>query len=197
MDEDCDRTFFRTEIERLMDSLYGTALRLTRNRADAEDLVAEAVMKAWTHLDQLADRQCFHKWMLRILANSFVSTRRRSRPEMFKEIDIDTDDCPFSLFEKLHQPFLLWWGNPEQELINKMLRKEIEAAIDAVPAAFRTVLIMIEINGLSYSETAETLGLPLGTVRSRLSRARSLLQRALWKQAREAGLKMPGKVADA
>lgn len=197
MGENSDRVFFRAEIERLMDSLYGNALRLSGNPADAEDLVAETVMKAWTHLHQLTDRHCFHKWLLRILANTFVSGQRRVRPEIFDAFDIDDEDCHFSLFEKMHQPFLLWWNNPEQELISKRLREDIEAAIDAIPAAFRTVLVLVEINGQSYAEAAETLGLPIGTVRSRLSRARCLLQRALWEQAREAGLKTPRmKVAD-
>lgn len=197
MGEDPDRAFFRDEIERLMDSLYGVALRLTRNPADAEDLVAEAVMKAWEHFGQLADRQCFHKWLLRILANTFISNQRRIRPET-EALDMDDEDSHFSLFEKMHQPFLLWWSNPEQELISKMLREDIETAIDSVPTTFRTVLILVEINGQSYTEAAESLGLPIGTVRSRLSRARGLLQKALWMQAHEAGLKPKKlKVADA
>jgi RNA polymerase sigma-70 factor (ECF subfamily) len=196
MGEDPDRAFFRAEIERLMDSLYGTAMRLTRNPADAEDLVAETVMKAWAHFGQLADRQCFHKWLLRILANTFVSDQRRIRPET-EALDID-DEGHFSLFEKMHQPFLMWWSNPEQELISKMLREDIETAVDTIPTAFRTVLIMVEINGQTYAEAAEALGMPIGTVRSRLSRARCLLQKALWEQAQEAGLKTSKlKVADA
>jgi RNA polymerase sigma-70 factor, ECF subfamily len=192
MSENSDHEFFRAQIERLMDSLYGTALRLTRNRADAEDLVAESVMKGWAHFGQLADRECFDKWMLRILTNTFISARRRRQPEKDEAIDIDSDDCSFSLFDKMHQPYLLWWSNPEQELINKMLRQDIEAAIDAIPVAFRTVLILVEVNGQSYAEAAEALELPIGTVRSRLSRARALLQRALWEQALEAGLKIRG-----
>jgi RNA polymerase sigma-70 factor (ECF subfamily) len=187
-----DREFFRAEIERLMDRLYGTALRLTRNRADAEDLVAETVTKAWAHLGELADRRCFQKWLLRILANTFVSDRRRARPE----VHIELDDCPFSLFERMHQPFLLWWSNPELELINKLLREDIEAAIDAIPAEFRAVLVLVELNGQSYAEAADALGLPVGTVRSRLARARSRLQRALWEQACDAGLRK-ARVADA
>jgi RNA polymerase sigma-70 factor (ECF subfamily) len=155
-------------------------------------------MKAWAHFGQLADRQCFHKWLLRILANTFISNQRRSQPEIAEAIDFESEDCAFSLFEKMHQPFLLWWSNPEQELINKMLREDIEAAIDAIPTPFRTVLVLVEVNGQSYAEAAEALGLPIGTVRSRLSRARCLLQRALWEQAREAGLKTSKlKVADA
>jgi len=199
MNQDPDRAFFRAEIERLMDRLYGTALRLTRNPADAEDLVAETVMKAWAHFGQLADRQCFQKWLLRILANTFISNQRRSPPENAEPIDIEAEDCTFSLFEKMHQPFLLWWSNPEQELINKMLREDIEAAIDGMPTTFRTVLISVEVYGLSYAEAAEALGVPIGTVRSRLNRARCLLQRALWEQAKEAGVNTTKlkKVADA
>jgi RNA polymerase sigma-70 factor, ECF subfamily len=193
MVEDPDCAFFRAEIERLTDCLYGSALRLTRDRADAEDLVAETVLKAWAHFDQLSDRQCFPKWVLRILANTFVSNQRRFRPERFEPFDIDDEECCFSLFEKLHQPFLLWWSNPEQELISKMLREDIEEAIDAIPDAFRTVLVLVEVNGLSYAETAEALGLPVGTVRSRLNRARCLLQKALWEQALEAGLYPQGQ----
>src|SRR5262249_30685208 len=131
-------------------------------------------------------------------ANTFVSSQRHTRPESVEALDIDSEDCQFSLFEKMHQPFLLWWSNPEQELISKILREDIEAAIDSIPTAFRTVLILVEINGQSYAEAAEALGLPIGTVRSRLSRARCLLQRELWEQAQDAGLKTSKlKVADA
>jgi RNA polymerase sigma-70 factor (ECF subfamily) len=189
MNHDPDRAFFRAEIERLMDRLYGTALRLTRNPADAEDLVSETVMKAWAHFGQLADRQCFHKWILRVLTNTFISGERRARPQIVEAVDIESEDSGFSLFEKMHQPFLLWWSNPEQELINKMLREDIEAAIDALPTPYRTVIVLVEVNGQSYAEAAEALELPIGTVRSRLSRARSLLQRALWEQASDAGLR--------
>lgn len=188
MTEDSDRDFFRAEIERLMDRLYGTALRLTRNAADAEDLVSEAVIKAWANLDDLADRQAFPKWLFRILTNTFVSDRRRARHETSETIIGADGEETFSLFEKLHQPFLLWWSNPEQELINKLLRVDLEHALDQLAAEYRTVVVLVEINGHSYAEVAEILGIPIGTVRSRLSRARSTLQRALWKQAQAAGL---------
>jgi RNA polymerase sigma-70 factor (ECF subfamily) len=172
-----------------MDRLYGTALRLTRNPAEAEDLVAETLARAWAKLPDLQDRRAFGKWVLRILVNCFISEwrRRQSRP---REIVTETDSGPdcFSLFEKVHQPFLLWWGNPEQELLNKLLREDIERAVEELPEDFRLVVVMVELWGLSYAETAETLGVPVGTVRSRLSRGRSLLQGALWRQAREAGI---------
>lgn len=188
---DEDRAFFRAEVERLMDCLYGNAVRLTRNPADAEDLVSETVVKAWAALDQLQDRQSFPKWILRILANTYISnSRRKSRecesPEDPGELDCDGEH--FSLFEKMHQPFLLWWSNPEQEFVNKVLREDIERALGRLPDGFRTVVVLVEIQEYSYQEAAEALGIPVGTVRSRLNRARSMLQRELWRQASEAGL---------
>jgi RNA polymerase sigma-70 factor (ECF subfamily) len=188
MDNDAERTFFRTEVERLTDRLYGTALRLTRNAADAEDLVSEAVTKAWANFARLEDRQAFPKWIFRILANTYISEKRRPRPTIAEQVSADDDETPFSLFEKLHQPFLLWWANPEQELINKLLREDIERALDSLSEGFREVVILVEINGYSYAEVADILAVPIGTVRSRLARARSMLQRSLWTQARAAGL---------
>jgi len=192
---DDDRAFFRAEVERLMDRLYGMALRLTRNPADAEDLVSEAVTRAWANFSHLVDRKSFPKWLFRILANTFISERRRARPKSENVPLADTEES-FSLFEKLHQPFLLWWSNPEQELINKLLREDIERALDGLQDGYRTVLILVEINGCSYAEAADMLGLPIGTVRSRLNRARSLLQRALWKHAQAAGLGGPARDED-
>jgi RNA polymerase sigma-70 factor (ECF subfamily) len=184
--DDGDRAFFRAEIERLTDRLYGTALRLTRNSANAEDLVSEAVTKAWANLGQLQDRQAFEKWLFRILTNCFISGRRAAREQLMEKPD-DAEEL-FSLFEQLHQPFLLWWSNPEREFLNKLLREDIERALDALPEGFRAVVIMIEVEGYAYAEAADLLGVPVGTVRSRLSRARSLLQRTLWDQAQAAGV---------
>jgi RNA polymerase sigma-70 factor (ECF subfamily) len=188
MTEANDRAFFRAEVERLMDRLYGTALRLTRNPTDAEDLVSEAVTKAWANFHQLTDQQAFPKWLFRILTNTFISDRRRTRCETTEPLSDADGEEAFSLFEKLHQPFLLWWSNPEQELINNLLRKDLETALDRLAEEYRTVVVLIEVNGCSYAEAAEILAIPIGTVRSRLSRARSTLQRALWKQAQAAGL---------
>jgi RNA polymerase sigma-70 factor (ECF subfamily) len=186
------RQFFAAEIDRLADRLFGTALRLTRNRDDAEDLVAETVARAWAKCSELEDPRCFDAWIQRILANTFVSAwrRRRSRPE----IAIGPDEghgeegTPFSLFEKLHQPFLLWWSSPEESVIARLMREDIERALDGLPDAFRIAVVLVDVQGHSYPEAAELLGVPVGTVRSRLARARALLQRSLWDHARDAGL---------
>jgi RNA polymerase sigma factor (sigma-70 family) len=192
------RHFFETEVERLLDRLYGSAVRLTRSETDAEDLVAEALTRAWSRLDSLHDPQAFEKWVFRILANTFISDwrRRQARPHEVTPADDDDDEegggDGFSLFEHVHQPFLLWWGNPEQQLIDKLLRNDIEHALEGLPEAYRVVVILVEVQGFSYDEAAETLGVPVGTVRSRLNRGRSLLQRALWRQANQLGIAVDG-----
>lgn len=195
-EDDGRRQFFETEVDRLMDRLYGMALRLTRNRTDAEDLVAEALAKAWAHLPSLQDLQCFEKWVFRILVNTFIGDRRRqaSTPA---DVSIGQDDgCAFSLFERVHQPFLLWWSNPEQQLLDKLRREDIERALDALPEVYRVAVIMVEVQGFSYAEAAESLNVPVGTVRSRLSRGRALLQAALWRQAGQLGIAVGGSGGD-
>jgi RNA polymerase sigma-70 factor (ECF subfamily) len=183
--------FFAEKVERLTDRLYGTALRLTRNSDDAEDLVAETVAKAWAKLRKLSDPQSFDAWILRILTNTFVSEwrHRRASPEVAMEPDPEDDEGePFSLYEKLHQPFLLWWTTPEEEVITKLLREDMDRALDELPDAFRIAVVLVDVQGYSYGEAAELLGVPVGTVRSRLARARAQLQRALWQHGKDAGL---------
>jgi RNA polymerase sigma-70 factor (ECF subfamily) len=183
--------WFETEAGRLTPDLYGAALRLARNEADAQDLVADALANAWTGLDSLHDRAAFRGWLFRILHNCFLSRYRSARVRGPEE-SLD-DESGFSLFERLHQPFLLWWGsNPEQEFLDKLLRDDLARAVDALPEAFRAVMVLADLQGFSYREIADVLGIPVGTVRSRLARARSSLQRALWEHAVDAGLRTSG-----
>lgn len=200
MGDEPARAFFEREIAQLLDSLYGAALRLCKNSADAEDLVAETTAKAWGAFAELNDRQSFRAWIFRILANTYYSLcrHRRATPETpVDPSDEGGEDASFSIFERLHQPFLLWWGNPEQEFLNHLLRRDLEQAIDALPEAFRVVVVLAELEGFTYPEIAGMLEVPLGTVRSRLSRARASLQKALWEQAVAAGLVQEGVGAPA
>jgi len=188
------RQFFEREVSRLMDRLYGTALRLARDPADAEDVVAEAVGRAWSRLDELRDRNQFEGWLFRILNNTFIDTcrRRKSRQDYEATLDEPESTPPgapdFSLFQQLHQPFLLWWGTPEERVLDALLREHIERALDELPDEFRMTIVLVEVQGYSYKEASELLEIPLGTVRSRLNRARGLLQKSLWQQARDAGI---------
>ena len=183
-----DRRWFGARVEALLPELYGAALRLCRRRADAEDLVAEAVAKGWEALPSLESRESLRAWLFRILNNTFIS-RCRSAEARAEHESFDTAASEsFSLFERLHQPVLMWWGNPERGFLNRLLREDIERAIDNLPDPFRAAVVMVDVQGLRYREVAESLEIPVGTVRSRLARGRSLLQRALWDHAREAGL---------
>lgn len=197
---DADRSFFEREIAGLLDRLYGAALRLARNRADAEDLVSEAVAKAWAGFDTLHDRKCFCGWLFRILTNTFLSECRKTGTvsvEALAETHHEGDEGPaFSLFDQLHQPFLLWWGNPEQEFLNKMLHDDLQRAVDALPEVFRVPVILSDLQGFTYQEIAGILDVPVGTVRSRLARGRSQLQKALWQHARDADFKHPDTADD-
>jgi RNA polymerase sigma-70 factor (ECF subfamily) len=185
-----DREWFEREVVTVLPDLYGTARRLAKNSADAEDLVAEAIAKAWMRLGSLDDRSCVRGWLMRILTNTFVSDcrARAVRPPLDSLDAREAEAEGFSLFERLHQPFLLWWGNAEQEFLDRLLREDLEKAVDALPERFRVTVVMADVQGLSYQEIADALGVPIGTVRSRLARGRSLLQKALWEHAVDAGL---------
>ena len=183
-----DRQWFEREVIDALPDLFGTALRLTRNRADAEDLVAEAVAKGWAHLENLTDRTRLRGWLFRIMTNAFLSARRTdARRGVHEPLDA-RDEAGFSLFEQLHTPILLWWGNPEQEFLDKLLRDDLARAVDALPEPFRLVLVLADMQGHTYQDIAAMLSVPIGTVRSRLARARGQLQKALWLHAQEAGL---------
>lgn len=191
MEDSRPDAWFEEEIQRLLPRLMATAVRLTRDRVDAEDLVADAVVKALENLEDLEDRDALGAWMCRIVTNTFISQQRsasaRRETEIYQEHPDDAGQ--FSLFERLHQPFLLWQNDPEREFLNRLLREDLKEAIDALPDVFRVAVVLVDVQGLSYRETADTLDVPVGTVRSRLARGRSLLQEALWEQAVDAGYK--------
>lgn len=180
--------WFERAIVAVLPDLVGTARRLTRNGADAEDLVAEAVAKAWLGLAALKERDRFRGWIFRILTNEFL-VHRRSRTSQPETEALPDETSGFSIFEKLHQPFLLWWSNPEKEFLDKLLREDLVNAIDSVAEPFRVAVILADVQGFPYHEIADVLGVPIGTVRSRLARGRSLLQKALWEHARDAGVR--------
>ena len=186
------REAFGNHVLALVGSLHGVARRLTGNDTDAEDLVAESVARAWKSLDSLESDAAFRAWIFRILHNTFVSDIRRAnaRPQC-DTIDVeDLEDAEpaFSIFEQMHQPFLLWFSNPEQEFLDRLLREDLERALATLPENHRVVVILADLEEFNYQEIADTLGVPVGTVRSRLARARGALQKLLWQQAQARGL---------
>lgn len=189
--ESIRREFSRC-VEAQLDALYGVALRLTRHPTDAEDLVAEAVAKAWYSIDSLGDRDRFRAWIFRILRNHFISTyRRTARTPDLVRLDAGEEsgaEDVASLLYAQSDDFLQWWADPEKEVTDRLLGEEIMAAVNALPEVFRVVILLVNVDGLGYDEAAEALGVPPGTIRSRMKRGRTLLQKALWEQARDAGL---------
>ena len=173
-------------------------MRLTQNTADAEDLVAESVEKAWSAIESLADRDRFRSWLFRILRNSFISKYRKQsqRPVeiSYEEPFVDEGESDLASW-LIEQPegFLSWWADPEKEALNDAMGEQIMTAIAKLPQAFQTTVLLINVEGLTYDEAAEVLGVPTGTVRSRMKRGRTLLQKALWRHAKEAGLTVAGK----
>jgi RNA polymerase sigma-70 factor, ECF subfamily len=184
-----ERVWFEQAVLAVLPELLGTGRRLARNREDAEDLAAEAITRAWLYRATLRDRDRFAGWILRILTNLFLSQRRSEAshpPETRLDLEMEEE---FSLFERLHQPFLLWWGSPEQEFLDRLLREDLIRAIEGLPEPFRIVVLLADVQGFSYSEIGESLAVPIGTIRSRLARGRALLQKALWEHACDAGLR--------
>jgi len=186
------KSWFSQQISENMDSLYNVAFRLTRNSADAEDLVAESVIKAWTSLSSLEEPERFRAWIFRILHNGFISQYRKikSRPSMTQFEDSqsnqETQEVASLLIEQPND-FLCWWANPEKEFFNNLLTEDIIAAIEQLPKEYQLTVSLINIEGLTYDEAAEVLDVSPGTIRSRMNRGRTLMQKALWQHANDAG----------
>ncbi len=179
------KAFFGAGVEANLDALYSVALRLTRKDADAEDLVAETVAKAWSSIASLEDRAKFRPWLFRILHNTFISDYRKKsiRPleASYSEGECEDDDLA-NLLNEQSDDFLVWWSNPEREFFNGLLGEQLLEAIDNLPEVFRAVVVLVNVEGFTYDETAEVLGVAPGTVRSRMKRGRTMLQKALWHQ---------------
>lgn len=175
----------------LLPAAYGVALRLTRNGADAEDLVQEAAFLAARGFGGFAQGTNFRAWFFRILTNAFYSKYRRDRRE---GTPVELEEVPsLILFSESRDAGLLAESeDPAAALLDRLDGESIERAITSLPDEYRVVCTLYFMQDLSYQEIADMAGVPIGTVRSRLHRGRRLLQRALWTIAVEHGLVAPG-----
>jgi RNA polymerase sigma-70 factor (ECF subfamily) len=161
------RASFEAEALASIDSLYRTALRLTRVPADAEDLVQETMLKAFRAADRFEPGTNLRAWLFTILHNT---ARNRARDRVRDHVDVDSETVERA-GDQLH-------GTPETPetlLIRETLAPEVQAAIDDLPDAFRQAVWLRDVEEFSYSEIADMLGVPVGTVMSRISRGRRLL----------------------
>jgi RNA polymerase sigma-70 factor (ECF subfamily) len=182
----------RFEAEALihLDSLHRTALRMTRNEGDADDLVQETMMKAYRFWDKFEEGSNCRAWLFKIMTNIFINNyRAKSRtPQVVDLQDVD-DDFLFGQLAALGPE-----ENPEQHFFAKVFDDDVKKAIDELPEDFRLVVVLSFLEGFSYEEIAEIAGLQLGTVKSRLHRGRKLLQKTLWEYAVKNGfIKEPAK----
>jgi RNA polymerase sigma-70 factor (ECF subfamily) len=163
------RDAFERQAERVFPSVFGTALRLTRSREEAEDLAQEAIVRAYDAYERF-DGSNFKAWMLRIVTNLYINKyRQRQRGPQLGSLDEEGVAEPISAEAEV----------PDRVLFDNTLGAEIEQALASVPVDFRTAVILSDIEGLSYQEIADATNVPVGTVRSRLARGRSMMRKAL------------------
>ena len=171
---------FTTEAMQYAQSLYSTALRMTRNQSDAEDLVQETYLKAFRSYGSFETGTNLKAWLFRILTNTFINTYRakQRRPQ---ESDLGSVEDLF-LYKRL--PSLAGLSeSAEEQLLDLFPAAEVREAIENLPETFLLPMLLNDVEGFSYKEVAEILDIPIGTVMSRLHRGRKTMQEALYDYA--------------
>jgi RNA polymerase sigma-70 factor (ECF subfamily) len=157
---------FQAEALGYLDALYATALRLTRNPADAEDLVQDTYLKAFRAADQFERGTNLKAWLYTILHNTF---RNRRRDQARETVTADSDTVEQAAALPGHDE------TPEQLLLRTSLDADLQAVLDSLPAVFREAVWLRDVDEFSYAEIARMLDVPIGTVMSRIARGRRLL----------------------
>jgi len=165
---------FEAEALALVDSLYRTALRLTRNPADAEDLVQDTYLKAFRAADRFEPGTNLRAWLFTILHNT-ARNRARDRARDNVVVDSEAAEDAADLVGGPARPSAGGEDTPESQLLRDTLTPELQTALDALPDAFRQAVWLRDVEEFSYAEIAQMLSIPAGTVMSRISRGRRLL----------------------
>jgi RNA polymerase sigma-70 factor (ECF subfamily) len=170
----------------LLDSLYASALRMTRNPADAEDLVQETMLRAYRSFDRFEPGTNLKAWLFRIMTNAYINTYRKKQREPKKVSSDEIED--FDLYQELKNHDDQFTQTPERIVLDGLVDSDIIDAIDDLPEQFRLAVVLSDVEGFSYAEMAQIMDVPLGTVMSRLHRGRKALQKRLWDLARDRGI---------
>lgn len=174
-----DPARFTEQTMDLMPSLYAAALRMTRNRADAEDLVQETYLRAYRGFGGFQEGTNLKAWLYRILTNTYINTYRakKRRPD---ETELDEVEDLY-LYRRIGGLEAAMAGrSAEDELLDRFTDAEVKEAIEELPDTFRMAILLADVEGFSYKEIAEILDIPIGTVMSRLHRGRKALQKRLY-----------------
>jgi RNA polymerase sigma-70 factor, ECF subfamily len=176
-------TEFEAEALPHMDVLYNFALRTTGNQDDARDLLQETYLKAYRFWDKYEKGTNIRAWLFRIMKNSYINRYRKETKEPDKVDYEDIENFYNSIRAESTSP-----NDLQQQLYGNLLGDEVTKALQSLPDDFRTVVILCDIEGLTYEEIAEFVECPIGTVRSRLHRGRKLLQAKLFEYAKQQGM---------
>src|SRR6266480_1774060 len=181
--EESTQASFAGEALGHLDTLYRGALRLTRDPDQAQDLVQEAYLRALRYQHSYQAGTNMKAWLFAIMRNLFWDRFKGSRKD-----DVSLDDVgEFVLYEKLRDE----GARPEADVLDKIAASEVVSAVDQLPPLHREVVLLVDVEGFSYKDAAQTLGVPIGTVMSRLHRARQQLQKSLYEYAMESGIVRP------
>lgn len=179
-----DKYLFTDQLLKHADGLQRFAVSLCHNVHNAEDLVSETVLKAYEKFSGLKDHSKLKSWLYKILYNQFISVYRKN--SRLREMNtIRTGDDSFSLFEKL---IATGTEDPEKFFLKKLTSASVQKAIDELPLIFKQALVLSDMEQFSYNEISKILDVPVGTVRSRIARARQHLEKSLWQFAMEMGI---------
>lgn len=162
------RRRFEAAVRPHLDELYGTAVRFTRSPSDADDLLQEAMTRAWAFWHRFEEGTNARAWLHRILRNTFINGYRKRKRErrLLGEVQCQVDRRPH-------------WNHQDAEARTDGFGDEVEAALETLPNDFRTVVLLVDLADRSYQEAADEIGCPIGTVMSRLHRGRRMLQQQL------------------
>jgi RNA polymerase sigma-70 factor, ECF subfamily len=179
------RARFERDALPFLDQLYAAAMRMTRNPADAEDLVQETFVKAFAAFHQFQAGTNLKAWLYRILTNTFINTYRKRQRQPQQSASETIEDWQLAAAESHTSTGL---RSAEMEALDHLPDSDVKEALQRLPEDFRLAVYLADVEGFSYKEIADIMGTPIGTVMSRLHRGRRGLQRLLGDYARERGL---------